>query len=314
MIFSFFQEMIMLYSMMMIGFIARRKNILNKHSAGVLTQLLLTIALPSIILYSLGQPYPLTMTSNLYWLIGLSLFILLLSSIVASIMNKFILLTEGKENVFKGLIIFGNQGFIGLAFISILFPEHGILYATLYNLPYLFFIWTYGIYLFVGSKSSVKWSKVFLNPGIAATLIGVFIFILPFHWPLVISKTLQSIGYTTIPLSMLLIGVLIGEVNLKKAGIYIKNNNLWIISGIRLLVIPLLLFPFIFLSLPFEILAAAVLISGMPAAPTIALYAQKYGGDKEFAAMGTLWTTIFSILTIPFLYLSLYFIYTVITF
>ncbi|MFK4998435.1 AEC family transporter [Bacillus sp. N9] len=85
---------------------------------------------------------------------------------------------------------------------------------------------------------------------------------------------------------------------------------MWVVTVVRLMIIPLLIFPFILFSFPFPLLATAVLVSGMPSAPTIALYAQKFGGDTNYAAMGTVWTTLLSILTIPVLYILLYFIYS----
>lgn len=301
--------MIVLYAIGSIGFLARKKDILNKYSTEVLTQLILSLTLPFLILYSMGKPYDMAIIANLFWLIPMSVFILFLSCILALWMRRFMNLTENQQSVFEGLIVFGNQGFIGFALITNLFPDKGALYVTIFNLPYLILIWTYGIYLFVGKKEVVLWRKIFLNPGILSTLIGLLIFILPFNWPSVILNVLKSVGNTTIPLSMLLMGALIANIKFEKPLFFLKSKTLWIITSVRLIVIPLLLFPLIFLSLPFPLLVTAVLVSGMPAAPTIALYAQKFGGDANYAAMGSAWTTLVSFFTIPALYIVLYFLY-----
>jgi malate permease and related proteins len=50
-------------------------------------------------------------------------------------------------------------------------------------------------------------------------------------------------------------------------------------------------------------LVIAVIVSGMPSAPTISLYAQKYAADTSFASLGVLLTTLFCVVTIPLLYL-----------
>lgn len=307
----FFQEMLVLYTIGIVGFVARKKDILNEHSTQVLTQLILSLTLPFLILYSMDQPYNAKEAASLFWLIPISIFILLLSSILAFFLRKLMNVPENQQSVFEGLIIFGNQGFIGFALVSSLFPDKGALYVTLFNLPYLILIWTYGIYLFVRKKKFVQWSNIFFNPGILSTIIGLFIFILPFHWPGVVSKFFYSVGSTTIPLSMLLMGALIANMDLKKSLLYLKNKTMWVVTCVRLLIIPLLLFPLIFSTLPFPLLATAVLVSGMPAASTIALYAQKFGGDKNYAAMGAVWTTLLSVLTIPVLYVMLYYMYTI---
>ncbi|MBN6205436.1 AEC family transporter [Ralstonia pickettii] len=304
----FFQEMLILYVIGIIGFLIRKKGILNEHSIEVLTQLILSLTLPFLILYSMDQPYNMEMAKQVFWLIPISVFILILSSGLALFIRKNLNLPENQHSVFEGLIIFGNQGFIGFALISSLFPDKGALYVTLFNFPYLILIWTYGIYLFVGKKEYVQWRKIFFNPGILSTLIGLFIFILPVHWPAVLSSIFKSVGSTTIPLSMLLIGALIANMSLNNFSL-LKDKVLWMITGIKLLIVPLFLFPLLIFSFPFPMLVTAVLVSGMPSAPTIALYAQKFGGDMNYAAMGTLLTTLLSVLTIPVLYILLYFFY-----
>lgn len=304
----FFQEMLVLYAIGIIGFLIRKKEILNEHSIEVLTQLILSLTLPFLILHSMDQPSNMKMDGQLFWLIPISALILILSCGLALFIRNILRLPENQHSVFEGLIIFGNQGFMGFALISSLFPDKGALYVTLFNLPYLILIWTYGIYLFVGKKEYVQWKKIFFNPGILSTLIGLWILILPIHWPAVLSAIFQSVGSTTVPLSMLLIGALIANMSLTNFSL-LKNKTLWLITVVKLLLIPLLLFPVILFSLPFSILATAVLVSGMPSASTIALYAQKYGGDMNYAAMGTFLTTLLSVLTIPILYIILYFIY-----
>lgn len=307
---AFFQEMIVLYVIGLIGFFARKKGVLNEHSTGVLTQLLLSLSLPFLILYSMGQPYQMNMVTNLFWLIPISVFILFISCVFALWLRRLMALPENRKSVFEGLIIFGNQGFIGFALITSIFPDNGALFVTIFNLPYLILIWTYGIYLFVGKKEYIQWRQVFLNPGILSTLIGFFIFILPYHLPNVLLSIFKSVGSTTIPLSMLLMGALIANIELKESFLFhLKNKTLWMVTFVRLMVIPLCLFPLLFISLPLPLLVTAILVSGMPAAPTIALYAQKFGGDTNYAAMGSAWTSLLSIVTIPFLYMLLYFIY-----
>lgn len=306
---AFFQEMIVLYVIGLIGFFARKKGVFNEYSTGVLTQLVLSLSLPFLILYSMGQPYQMNIVANFFWLIPISIFILFLSCLFALWLRKLMNLPEDRKSVFEGLIIFGNQGFIGFALITSIFPDEGALFVTIFNLPYLILIWTYGIYLFVGKNEYIQWRQVFLNPGILSTLIGFLIFILPYHLPNIILSIFKSVGSTTIPLSMLLMGALIANINLKNSLFLLKNKTLWMVTFIRLMVIPLCLFPILFFSLPFPLMVTAILVSGMPAAPTIALYAQKFGGDTNYAAIGSAWTSLLSVITIPLLYILLYFIY-----
>ncbi|MDQ1143438.1 putative permease [Bacillus sp. SORGH_AS 510] len=298
---AFFQEMLVLYSIAILGFFVRKKGVLNGNAIEVLTQLILNITLPALILFSLDTSFQFTLVKDFIWLVSMSLYVLTLSTILAFWMRKRSRLPETQKSVYEGLTIFGNQGFIGYAVSYILLGEQGILYSTIFNLCYLILIWTYGIYLFSKSKSTIDYKLIFFNPGIISTFIGLIMFFLPIRWPVFLSSGLESVGKMTIPLSMMMIGILIANVEWKKISIMIKNNYLWKSALVKLLVIPLLLLPFAgFVSFP--LLVIAVLVSGMPSAPTISLYSQRYGADTYFASLGVLLTTVLCILTLPLLY------------
>ncbi|WP_313799747.1 AEC family transporter [Cytobacillus sp.] len=306
---AFLQEMLVLYGIAFLGFIVRKKNILNEHANDVLTQFILYITLPALILFSLDIPFSANIIKDFLWLISMSIYILVLSCFLAKWMKKRAVLTHKQKNVYEGLIIFGNQGFIGYAVSSILLGEQGIIYLTIFNLCYLILIWTYGLFLFSKSQHTFIWKQVFCNPGIFSTFIGIILFLLPYHLPVIVSSVLESMGNMTIPLSMLLIGSMIAKVNYKELFLLIKNSYLWKMAFARLLFIPFLLLPFTFLSVPFSLLIIAMLVSGMPAAPTITLFSQKYSADTLFASLGVLITTLLCIFTIPLLYLILNIIY-----
>jgi malate permease and related proteins len=265
--------------------------------------LILYITLPALIFFSLDISFSFTLVTEFLWLITMSIYVLVLSSLLAIWMRRRAKLPEKQNSVYEGLIIFGNQGFIGYAVIFIVFGNQGIIYLTMFNICYLLLIWSYGIYLFSKNKKEMKWKSIFLNPGILSILTGMVIFLLPVGLPDVISNGLEMIGKMTIPLSMIVVGSLIANVKFISLLSMMKSGSLWNMAIAKLLFIPLLLIPFAALSVPSSLLLIAVIVSGMPCAPTISLYAQKYGADTSFASLGVLLTTLFCVVTIPLLYL-----------
>lgn len=300
---DFFQEMLTLYCIAILGWAARKRNILSKESIAVLTHLLLYITLPALILHSLNITLSMSFLKDFIWLMTLSAYICILSGIIASYFSKKSRLPAHQKSVYESLMIFGNQGFIGYAVSFILLGETGIIYLTVFNICYLIFIWAYGIHLFTRKKDVINWRAVLVNPGILSTVVGLILLFLPFTWPAFIAGTLESVGKMTVPLSMILIGALVANVKLKTFFTSLKDKHLWMSSMLRLLFFPLLLLPFSLLPIPFSVLLIALIVSGMPSAPTICIYAQKYGGDSLFASLGVLLTTALCILTIPILYL-----------
>ena len=305
----FIQEMLMLYILAAVGYASRKIGILDTSADQVITQIVLYITLPALILYSMDIPFSAQLAKDMFYLVGLSVCVLLFACFIGRLLRKRASLAAGRKNVFEASIIFGNQGFIGFAVSFILFGRQGIVYATMFNMVYLILIWSYGIYLFVRSKPFTAWRQVFLNPGLLATGAGLLLFFLPVSWPSPFLNLLENTGKMTIPLSMLLIGSLLAGIKLEDFFQLIKNRYIWMVTGTRLLLIPLFLLPFVLLSPPFALFAVAVLVSGMPSAPTVSLYAYKYGGDARFASVAVCVTTICALVTIPALYFVLRLVY-----
>lgn len=304
---NFFQELLILYCIAIIGYGAKRINLINRSFDEAVTQLILNITLPSLIIYSLNSPSTKIILTDLILLIILSSFNLGIAIIISSILANHNTLSNKQNKVYQSLIIFGNQGFLGFALIYSLYKETGIMLTSIYNLPFLVLIWTYGIYLMAGDKfSECKYSmgkSLLLNPGLLATFIGLVLFFLPLElpWPLV--KLLSNVGSPTTPLSLLLIGSLIANLSLKNITALLKNWFLWSAAALKLLLIPLLFFPLKYLSLNPLVLTTAVLLAGMPSAPTTAIFAQNYNSDPQFAALGVSLSNLLALFTLPLLYL-----------
>ena len=299
---AFITILLPLYIIAFIGFSARKMHVLTLNANQVLTQLMLYITLPALILYSLNTTFSTDLLTAFAWLIVMSIFILSLSIIVASNLGRIAKLPVKQKSVYESLIIFGNQGFIGFAIIYLLMAEQGIIYLTIFNICYLVLIWTYGIFLFTKNEERVNWKALFLNPGIVATVIGVIMLFLPITWPRPLSDAFESVGKMTIPLSMLLIGSLLADIQWNEFRRHSRNSYLWIATSFRLLLLPPCLLVFLFLHVPYPLLTVALLTSAMPSATTISVYAQKFGGDASFASIGVIVTTLLCILTLPLLY------------
>ena len=299
---TFVLAMIPLYIMAIIGFTARKLRVFSEHANQVITQLMLYITLPALILFSLQTTFSIELLIDFIWLFIMSIFVLSVSVLIATILRKKAALPVKQKSVFESLIIFGNQGFIGFAVIYILMAEQGIIYLSIFNICYLILIWTYGIYLFTRHDQNINWRVLFFNPGILATLVGVCMIFLRFSWPDMILMTFEGVGKMTIPLSMILIGSFLADIQMKDFLQYGKNVYIWIAAILKLIILPLSLLVFIFLPVPRSLIIVAMLTAAMPSASTTSVYAQKFGSDTSFASVGVMLTTILCIITIPIIY------------
>ena len=162
-IMSFYQELMILYSIAAAGYIAKRSKIFAKEADKVLTQLILYITLPALVLFSLDFPFSVSLLRDFSILIFLSVFSLCMSCLIAYYIAKKCGLSLERNGVYQGLIIFGNQGFLGYAVCQALFSREGTMYAAVFNLFYLALIWTYGIYIIAKDTQSFSWKMLLLK-------------------------------------------------------------------------------------------------------------------------------------------------------
>ena len=114
--------------------------------------------------------------------------------------------------------------------------------------------------------------------------------------PSFLDAALRDLSNCNTALSMLVIGTILADVRLKD----MLDRSVYLFSGLRLLVIPLLTYVGC-LVCGVEGLATgvSVLLAAMPAASTTAILAAKYDGDAVYASKCVVTTTVLSLLTTP---------------
>src|SRR5690625_7484523 len=103
--------------MMLIGFLGRKLKVLSKATNEVLTQLLLYISLPCLILSSLNIPFSLPLVRAIFFLILMSLFEFCLSFILAYYCRKPARLSRKVQLECEELLMLGYHVFVGASVI-----------------------------------------------------------------------------------------------------------------------------------------------------------------------------------------------------
>ncbi|MFK3936949.1 AEC family transporter [Alkalihalobacillus sp. NPDC078783] len=285
--------MIELYVIFCIGFVAYHLGWLGAGSRPVLTNLLLYVTLPCLIISSLYVPFDPDAGAGIGALILLSVYFLVSTAIYVRLLSAWLRLGSETSGVFQNLLLFGNQGFIGVAMVTQLLGPDYLFLAMVFNLVYFVFIWTYGIWVMSQTASRSRIMDLWKNPGLLATLIGLCFFFFPISLPGAILQAISSVGDMTVPLSMLVIGCFTASFPFREWTQYMRSKVTWLIVVLRLAVLPsLFILPVLVLGYPFEWVAVALILSAAPCAPTICLFAETYGGDTKLATVSVLLTTL----------------------
>ena len=297
------QQMLVLFFLMGIGFIAFKCNIITSETKGRLSSIVVNIANPALILTSVtGGSINIKKMEFLYTL-EISLIIFFILILLAAIIPRFIGIEKQIRGVYSAMLIFSNISFMGFPIISEVYGSEALLYASVFLLPYNILIYTYGIKLMnkkdenrEEKKQDIQWRRI-LNNGVIACIISIFIFLTNLQLPYVVNKTMDLLGNLTAPLSMMVIGASLVMIRIREI---ITDYKLLIFVGIKQFVIPILLSLAIFTVVPNKLLCGVCMIMlSTPVGSMTSMLAEEYNGDFELASKGVAITTLVSVISLP---------------
>lgn len=290
----------MMFLLAAIGFLVRKKGVVGTEGRKNMIDLCLFVTLPFNILNSFMGKWDWNM------LISCSIILLLSTGYnIISILFSMVLYrrnTFAKQKTLKYGTIVSNGGFLGNPIIEGIYGSSGLLYASLFMLPVRIVMWSYGVSVFLkgekrrDGKGESLLKKVMTHPCIVTIYIGMLIMVSGVELPVFVKNTIESVSKCNTPLSMMLVGMLLAEIQPK--GLIDKTMIFY--AAVRLLIIPLVIYG-ITAMLPISSLlrGITVIIAAMPAPITTALLSAKYGGDEEYAAGMIFLTTVISLFTLP---------------
>ena len=283
------------------GFISRKYKFLSTTQIDGFAFILVNILWPAMIIDSMTS---VTISKSL---VNMGIYTAVISTIVYTV-SLIIALTYVKIRklpnalgaIFLFAIAFNNTGFIGMPFIKEVLGNEALFIASIIELVNDIFIFSIGLMLFQSSFSNKRKinMKSFLSPGFISVIVGLLIFSLHIHIPSLITKPIGYLSNATTAMAMFLVGAQLGETSLKE--LY-KEIKAYEINFFRLLIIPLLLFVFLFFTSKQWTLANSVLVLmfATPVATCTAIYARQYRCDYHFATKCVMLSTFFSAITLP---------------
>lgn len=229
-----------------------------------------------------------------FTVIGLSISVVL--GITSRWSGRLFGLAGKPQGTYEILCTNGNNIFLPVPIILVLFGAEYVVYAFLFELGAALYYWTYGVSsLREGSRFSMK--RLF-NLNIIALLAGLAAGLLEIRFYQPIVGALEMLGNLSIGSAMLILGSLLAA-TLKAKG---WRREVWGVLIHRLLLSPLIGLPFLLLlNLKDPLRDILILMLVMPPLLTTAMVAATFEADEELAALGVLVPTVISFVIIPFL-------------
>lgn len=325
---NFLSAILLVILFLLLGYFLRRKSIITDQVKTFLTFLVMNICIPALAFKSFVCDLDTTTLKTDFYIIILSFIIFIALLIVGNLL--FFKVPKEKRKIYAIFSSIGQITLFSLPVIEAMFDSNeALITVNLVTIAFRFFLYIYGYIAISGCKLDQKSIKhnFINNPIIIMMLIGIFIWLsqgfmfqvavgeenysilridktLPFLY-----QTITAISSITPIMSMLLIGSILGDYDIRVA---IKDKLSFIIAFYRTfissmiaLVILLLanLLPFINLS-SFQI-EVITLAFASPISAVINTYAIKYNKESFRASNVCFISTIMCIATIPLIILIL---------
>ena len=280
-----------IFIMMGAGFLIRRIHVVGREAERVVTDIVLNVVLPCSIINSFQGDQAGPGTGDLVTVLLISVGIQFLSLLYGKI--AFPRESADRRVNLAYAMICSNAGFLGNAVSEGIYGAAGLMMTSIYLIPQRIMMWSEGLALYSGvSDRRATVRKVLTHPCVIACFLGVALMAAGIRIPAAILDPVRQLGRCNTPLTMLLIGMILSEIDLK----HLADRTVLVFTFHRLVLMPLVVYlACLLLGVDRTVTGVSVLLAAMPAGATTTMLSAKYGRDPQFATRLVVFTTLCSI-------------------
>lgn len=292
------KKILSLFLIMIMGAALVKSNVLKAKDSKSLSVITLYLVMPCVIISSFQVTYTEEIRDGLI----LALIAAVLVHIILIVLTEILGRVLHWDPVERASAIYSNAGNLIIPIVTALLGKEWIIYTSAFLSVQLILLWSHGKMTLCGEKK-IELKKIATNVNMISIFIGILFFVCRIQLPAVLQDSIDTVGGMVGPAAMIVTGMLIGNMDLKKLASY---KRLWLMVVIRLIAYPILNIVFLKYSglaamVPAgdTILMITLLATITPSASTITQMAQVYGKDADYASAINVATTLLCIVTMP---------------
>lgn len=288
-------QVLELFILIAVGFLCGKTKMLTEKAVKSITDIVLYIVCPCVIVQNFIRPYNSDMLGGLLTSAGVAMCIHIVSIIIA--MLVFHDKMPEKNRVYRFALIFSNCGYMSLPMQQAVLGSDGVFFGAVYIVVFNIVMWTFGVWLSSGDSKSVSAKKILLNPCIIGMAVGLVIFLTSLPIPEIISQPVTFLANLNTPLPMLVVGFYLSQTKILDA---FRDGKGFICVLFRLIVIPVLAFGGMMLcGIRGTVLITCVIAASAPAAAATTMFAAKFDNDAKLSVNLVTLSTLMSVITMP---------------
>ena len=307
-------QMLTMFLFIIFGYLMRKVNVLPSSSYHVMSKLETYFFVPVLTVYNWMNNCTITSLKESSVLVFWGIVLVIVAIIFAYPLSKlFIRNADNAEdkyqrNIYRYAMAFGNSTFMGNYIVLGIWGSEALFKYSMFTLGISFAYNSWGLYTLLPNESGNKHflkniTKGIITPPFIALFIGLLIGVCDIkkYIPDFVINVLSDGSKCMGPVAMLLAGVVIGSYNLKEL---LTCKKVYGAAFMRLVFIPACLILILkFIGINKDIIQWALIAFATPIGLNTIVYPGTYGGDVKTGASMTIISHIFSVITIPLMYL-----------
>ncbi len=293
------QQLLVLFAMMVAGYISFRKDIIDTHAYQKLSSLVMWVLNPFLVITGMvgkDAAIPSKVVLENVILVGVLYGVLCIAGIIYARVMRF---DRKRSSLYQLMTMFPNVGFMGIPLVKVLLGSEYIIFVAFYMLAFNLLAYSYGIILATGisGEKAALSGKNFISIGNITSLIAIIIFAFHIQLPDPAVTFVNYMGNAAIPISMIIIGASLAQQNLKEAFLDVQC---YIFTIVKMLVLPVVImlgmrmFPF-----DSKVMGVFMIMLSMPVASMSCMLAEEYGKDSRECGRVIAFTTMMTVVTAP---------------
>lgn len=291
-----FNQLIKMLCILLLAFLCYRIKLLNQEGNRNLSNLLLMVVNPCLIITTYQTDYDSRLVRGLL----LAFAAALISHVIGIVIAHFCISQKGNVDcaIDRFGAVYSNCGFMGIPLIYSVLGNEGVFYLTAYITVFNILTWTHGLALLEGNFSPARLKEGLISPIVIGTFIGMLLFFFQFRLPEVLLDSMNYIADMNTPLAMIIAGLSVAQADLKKI---FSNLRIYYVSLLKLVIIPLaVLFFLVVFRIEYNVAYTILIASACPTATTVTMMAIRFEKNYKYASEIFAFSTVLSIFTIPF--------------
>lgn len=231
-----------------VGFGANRLGVLPSEANKYMSNILMFITSPCLILSSITAKELTreTAVATVELIIGSCLWFVVFTLIGYYLCTRLLKVQPASDTgVFIFLFASLSNGFMGIPITMVLFDSDVLYLMILHSTVLAIYLYAAGLPLVhIGTEKNRGFSRetlliIFKNPATICAAAAIVMLFTGLKLPSVVFDSVEMVGGFTTPLSMLIVGIQLGDSNLKRI---VKNKTLLTLSVIKMAALPVLTF------------------------------------------------------------------------